>query len=197
MSDQHALWPYGPNHPKTIANNEFWRKQAQLPPEASIARTETWGQGRPQQHTTIAHPDHPLMGGPGWGPGVGGSPGDIAREEAQDRINNPHLWGQPEASIMQGPAQQWQVNPTGWKNDLLYRTTGAAGGNTLAQDIVGENVGAGSSPAALGFLKKVGSKLKEIWDRPIIAPTITKDEHDQLIQGGGGGVHNWQNTPHY
>ena len=90
MSDQHALWPYGPNHPKTIANNEFWRKQAQLPPEASIARTETWGQGRPQQHTTIAHPDHPLMGGPGWGPGVGGSPGDIAREEAQDRINNPH-----------------------------------------------------------------------------------------------------------
>ena len=86
-----------------------------------------------------------------------------------------------------------QVNPTGWKNDLLYRTTGAAGGNTLAQDIVGGNVGAGSSPAALGFLKKVGSKLKEIWDRPIIAPTITKEEHDQLIQGGGGGVHNWQN----
>jgi len=43
------------------------------------------------------------------------------------------------------------------------------------------------------LLQRVGNKLKEIWNRPIIAPTITKDEHDQLIQGGGGGVHNWQN----
>ena len=45
----------------------------------------------------------------------------------------------------------------------------------------------------LSFLKGFGNKLKEIWNRPIIAPTITKEEHDQLIQGGGGGVHNWQN----
>ena len=36
MSDQHALWPYGPNHPKSIRNNEFWQKQSQLPPEARI-----------------------------------------------------------------------------------------------------------------------------------------------------------------
>jgi len=90
MSDQHALWPYGPNHPKTIRNNEFWQKQSQLPPEAWITR----GPG-PGRRTTIAHPDHPLMGGPGWGPAP--TPDDIAREEAQDRINNPHLWGQQQA----------------------------------------------------------------------------------------------------
>mgnify|MGYP003110862243 CR=1 FL=1 len=141
----------------------------------------------------------------------GPGPGEIAREEAQDRINNPHLWApRPEGLQRVGTGiadwftgnkfdfdQRGSGKAKQWQNDLLYKSTGAAGGNTLAQDIVGGNVGAGSSPAALGFLKKVGSKLKEIWDRPIIAPTITKDEHDQLIQGGGGGVHNWQNTPHY
>ncbi len=66
MSDQHALWPYGPNHPKTIRNNEFWQKQSQLPPEARIMQGPA-----PGRRTTIAHPDHPLMGGPGFGPGEG------------------------------------------------------------------------------------------------------------------------------
>lgn len=41
------------------------------------------------------------------------------------------------------------------------------------------------------FLGGFVDKLKEIWNRPIMAPTITKDEHDQMIQGQGGGVHNW------
>ena len=36
-----------------------------------------------------------------------------------------------------------------------------------------------------------------IWNRPIMAPTITKDEHDRLIRGEGGGEKNWQNTPQY
>jgi hypothetical protein len=169
MSDQHALWPYGPNHPKTRENLRFWQNQSQLPPEASIARTENWGQGRPQQHTTIAHPDHPLMGGPGFG--TGGPPGPL-----------PPL---PDN------------NAKGWLQDLLFRSTGNAGGNTLAQDLIGGNVGAGSSSAALGFLKGVGNKLKDLWNRPIMAPTITKDEHDRLIRGEGGGEKNWQNTPQY
>ncbi len=40
---------------------------------------------------------------PNWStPGMGGSSGDIAREEAQDRINNPHLWGQQQAPRPEG-----------------------------------------------------------------------------------------------
>ena len=50
-------------------------------------------------------------------------------------------------------------NAKGWLQDLLFRSTGDAGGNTLAQDLVGGNIGAGSSPASLGFLKEVGKKL--------------------------------------
>ena len=53
-------------------------------------------------------------------------------------------------------------NAKGWLQDLLFRSTGNAGGNTLAQDLIGGNVGAGSSPAALGFLKEVGKKLGNI-----------------------------------
>ena len=41
------------------------------------------------------------------------------------------------------------------------------------------------------FLGSFVDKLKEIWNRPIMAPNITKDEHEQMIQGQGGGVHNW------
>ena len=123
-----------------------------------------------------------------------GQAGAIAREEAQARINNPHLW----AGGAPGPLPPLpDDNAKGWLQDLLFRSTGNAGGNTLAQDLVGGNIGAGSSPAALGFLKGVGDKLKELWNKPIMAPTITKPEHDLLIRGEGGGVHNWQNTPQY
>jgi hypothetical protein len=88
-------------------------------------------------------------------------------------------------------------NAKGWLQDLLFSSTGNEGGNTLAQDLVGGNIGAGSSPTALKFLKGVGDKLKELWNRPIISPTITKPEHDLLIRGEGGGEKNWQNTPQY
>ena len=56
--------------------------------------------GIPGQSTTMMgrNPD----GTPITFPGVGGSPGDIAREEAQDRINNPHLWGQQQAPRPEG-----------------------------------------------------------------------------------------------
>ena len=50
-------------------------------------------------------------------------------------------------------------NAKDWLQDLLFRSTGNAGGNTLAQDIAGGNIGAGSSNAALGFLQGVGKKL--------------------------------------
>jgi hypothetical protein len=63
----------------------------------------------------------------------------------------------------------------------------------LAQDPAGFQQVDPASSNSKNFLNKVVGKLKEIWNRPIIAPTITKEEHDQLIQGGGGGVHNWQN----
>ena len=80
----------------------------------------------------------------------------IAREEAQDRINNPHLW----AGGAPGPLPPLpDDNAKGWLQDLLFRSTGNEGGNTLAQDLIGGNVGAGSSSAALGFLKEVGKKL--------------------------------------
>ena len=85
-----------------------------------------------------------------------GQAGAIAREEAQDRINNPHLW----AGGAPGPLPPLpDNNAKGWLQDLLFRSTGDAGGNTLAQDLVGGNIGAGSSPASLGFLKEVGKKL--------------------------------------
>ena len=35
------------------------------------------------------------------------------------------------------------------------------------------------------FLGGFVDKLKEIWNRPIMAPPITKDQHDQMIQGTG------------
>ena len=41
---------------------------------------------------------------------------------------------------------------------------------------------------ALNFL---GSKVRELWNKPIMAPNITKEEHEQMIRGGGGGQNNW------
>jgi hypothetical protein len=68
-----------------------------------------------------------------------------------------------------------------------------ASGTTMYHNLLQGAESSPPNPAALNFLQTVGNKLKEIWNRPIMAPTITKDEHDQLIQGGEGGVHNWQN----
>ena len=56
----------------------------------------------------------------------------------------------------------WDFDPLGkpWMDAIVFGSTGAAGGNTLAQDIASGNpVGVGSSPEALNFLQKVGSKL--------------------------------------
>lgn len=72
-----------------------------------------------------------------------------------------------------------------WKNALLFGSTGAQGGNTLAQDIVAGNVGAGSSPQALGFLKGIGNKLKEIWNRPIMPDDLVPDPRNP----GGPPIH--------
>ena len=91
------------------------------------------------------------------------------------------------------PLPDNNVDAIPWLQDLAFRSTGNIGGNTMAQDIDAGNIGAGSSPEALGFLKRVGNQLKELWNRPIMAPTITKPEHDLLIRGEGGGAHNWQN----
>jgi len=48
----------------------------------------------------------------------------------------------------------------------------------------------------MDHLKKWVGKLlqggKDFINKPIIGPTITKEEHDQLMKGGGGGEHNWQ-----
>jgi len=121
-----------------------------------------------------------------------GQAGAAAREEAKDRTENPHLWaGGAPGSLPPLPGN----NAQDWLNDLLYMSTGNIGGNTLAQDLYRGDTGAGSSPAALRFLKGVGNTLKDLFNRPIISPTITKPEHDLLIRGEGGGEKNWQNTP--
>ena len=41
---------------------------------------------------------------------------------------------------------------------------------------------------ALNFL---GNKVRELWNRPIMAPTITKQEHDRMIRGENTGPNNW------
>ena len=41
------------------------------------------------------------------------------------------------------------------------------------------------------FLGGFVDKLKEIWNRPIMAPTITKDEHERMIRGEDTGPNNW------
>ena len=56
-------------------------------------------------------------------PGMGGSPGDIAREEAQDRINNPHLWA-PRPEGLQRAATGFADWMTGNKWDFDQRGPG-------------------------------------------------------------------------
>ena len=52
-------------------------------------------------------------------------------------------------------------------------------------------------PNTLGFLKtfvqeKVLPKLKEVWNRPIMAPTITKEQHMEQIRNYGGDPSHWE-----
>jgi len=41
---------------------------------------------------------------------------------------------------------------------------------------------------------KIGNKAKEVWNRPIMAPTITKDQHLQKIRKHGGNPSHWEET---
>ena len=145
------------------------------------------------------------MGGPGFGsaPGTAWRDSRLGWPEGGTTIKDPRTPYPDEdrtATTMMGR------NPDGtpitfpgidfakvWKDALLFGSTGAQGGNTVAQDIDAGNIGAGSSPEAYRLLNRVGNQLKELWNRPIMAPTITKPEHDLLIRGEGGGAHNWQN----
>ncbi len=43
-------------------------------------------------------------------------------------------------------------------------------------------------------VKKVFDKAKEVWNRPIMAPTITKDEHLKKIRKSGGDTSHWEET---
>ena len=57
-------------------------------------------------------------------------------------------------------------------------------------------------PNTLGFLKgfvqdKVWPKLKEVWNRPIMAPTITKDQHLEQIRSHGGDPSHWEDNGNY
>ena len=42
--------------------------------------------------------------------------------------------------------------------------------------------------------RNLGNKAKEFWNRPIMAPTITKDQHLQKIRKHGGNPSHWQNS---
>ena len=46
-----------------------------------------------------------------------------------------------------------------------------------------------------GWVEKILQGAKDIWDRPIIGPTITKEEHQRMIRGEDTGPNNW--TPGY
>ena len=47
-------------------------------------------------------------------------------------------------------------------------------------------------------LKKIGKKIvnkaKEVWNRPIMKPNITKDQHLQKIKNSGGDTSHWEST---
>ena len=43
-------------------------------------------------------------------------------------------------------------------------------------------------------VKKVFDKAKEVWNRPIMAPTITKDQHLKKIRKSGGDTSHWEET---
>ena len=70
--------------------------------------------------------------------------------------------------------------------------------NTVAQTHSIPVIPYGSTEAQLdpkgrarNFLGGFVDKLKEIWNRPIMAPTITKDEHERMIRGEDTGPNNW------
>ena len=42
--------------------------------------------------------------------------------------------------------------------------------------------------------KKVVNKAKEVWNRPIMKPNITKDQHLQKIRNSGGDTSHWEST---
>ena len=42
--------------------------------------------------------------------------------------------------------------------------------------------------------KKVINKAKEVWNRPIMKPNITKDQHLQKIRNSGGDTSHWEST---
>ena len=65
-----------------------------------------------------------------------------------------------------------------WKDSLLFGSTGSIGGNTLAQDIDAGNIGAGSSPEALGFLKgAIAGMPRYIRGVPAPSGVINKAPH--------------------
>lgn len=45
MSDQHALWPYPPDHPESLKVKQEMERRKNLPPEARILHHENWGRG--------------------------------------------------------------------------------------------------------------------------------------------------------
>ena len=56
-------------------------------------------------------------------------------------------------------------------------------------------------PDTFGFLRefiqnKVVPKLKEVWNRPIMAPTITKEQHLEQIRSHGGDPSHWEDQQH-
>ena len=57
-------------------------------------------------------------------------------------------------------------------------------------------------PDTFGFLRefiqnKVFPKIKEVWNRPIMAPTITKEQHMEQIRSHGGDPSHWENPYNY
>jgi len=57
-------------------------------------------------------------------------------------------------------------------------------------------------PDTFGFLRefiqnKVVPKLKEVWNRPIMAPTITKEQHLEQIRSHGGDPSHWEDNGNY
>ncbi len=42
--------------------------------------------------------------------------------------------------------------------------------------------------------KKIVNKAKEVWNRPIMKPNITKDQHLQKIRSSGGDTSHWEST---
>ena len=102
------------------------------------------------------------------------TPGDIAREEAQDRINNPHLWGQqqaPRPGGLQRAATGFADWMTGNKWDFDQR---GPGGKFL--DLITKG----------GKNEKTGTTFsQDVENMPPIPPI---NPMDVMQMGGGGGI---------